>query len=60
MSPLNNISDPRICPRRSKSKVLGVWKREMSLVAEITGDDKDGSGIWEDIKNGKVLRREDV
>jgi len=40
--------------------VLGVWKREMSLVAEITGDDKDGSGIWEDIKNGKVLRREDV
>lgn len=40
--------------------MLGVWKREMSLVAEITGDDKDGSGIWKDIKNGKVLRREDV
>lgn len=32
----------------------------MSLVAQIMGDDKDGSGIWEDMKNGKVLGREDV
>ena len=26
----------------------------------ITGDNKDCSGIWEDMKNGKLLRREDV
>ena len=40
--------------------MLEVWKQEMSLVAQIMGDDKDGSGIWEDMKNGKVLGREDV
>ena len=40
--------------------MLEVWKHEMSLVAEITRDNKDSSGIWEDMENGKLLRREDV
>lgn len=58
LSPLTiNIWEHSFCLRRSKSKVLEILKSEMPLVAEIRGDDKDGYGIWGDMKNGKVLRR---